>query len=137
MCEQCLAKAIVIKKNILPGFSLMQATTGSDAWPAGFYGLVQVNDPMVVFEGPLLQDPCKGYTEDELDPMPEYPDGYEEYLEGAQALDKGLRLHPEDGYRLVLACEAEGFSAREHGSLGFWLLDFLAVQAGVSLETQS
>lgn len=127
MCEQCLTKAEVLKSDILPGFHLMVARGGSEAWPKGFYALVECNDPLFVFEGPIMESPVKGLTEDDLDVMPEYPEGYEEYIEGAQRLDRAMRLHPEVGHRLMKACYAKGYSQSEHGPLGFWFLDFLAL----------
>lgn len=129
MCLQCLSHAKLVKQNVLPGFSLMQATADTPEWPAGHFGLVQVNDPMVVFPGPLLVDPAKGMDEDELDAMPEWPEGCDEFMDAAQGLEQQLKVNALDGYALVTACTQVGYKPGSDGLLGFWLLDYLASAA--------
>lgn len=126
MCLQCSTQATLVKENVLPGFSLMQATIDAPGWPAGHYGLVHVNDPLVVFPGPLLVDPAKGMDEDELDAMPEWPEGCDEYMEAAQQLNQLLNFNALEGYKLVYACTQVGYLPASDGLLGFWLLDHLA-----------
>lgn len=128
MCLQCFAAAKLIKQNVLPGFSLMQSQEDAPGWPKGHFGLVQVNDPMVVFAGPLLVDPFKGEDEDSAEWMPEKPDGCDGFQEAAQALEQALKLDAVSGYRLVRACIESGYKPKSDGLLGYWLLDFLATE---------
>lgn len=132
MYIQRLAEAASLKSNVLPGFTLMVSTKDTPLWPKGWYGLVESGDPVVVFEGPLLRDPTIGLTEDDLDPMPCMPDGYEEYSAGAKRLGFTLRVPPGAGYRLVQASISQGYKPQEHGSIEFWLLNHLAQQVDAS-----
>lgn len=135
MCLQCIANAKVIKQDVLPGFSLMQATAEAEGWKKDSFGLVECNDPTFVFDGPLVLDPTAGMTEDDLDWQPEMPDGYEEYEAGAQRLEAALKCDPVTGHRLVQACMQVGYHPKEHGILGYWLLNYLAVSAGIKAST--
>lgn len=126
MCLQCSADAVKIKGDILPGFSLYQAQTDTKEWPKGWYGLVEGNDPTVVFKGPLLTDSTAGMSDEVLDAMAEFPAGYEEYTEAADQLGERLVLDAYDGYRLVSACIQVGFRPNDHGFIHYWLMDFMA-----------
>ncbi len=128
MCMQCLTSAKMVKENVLKGFSLMQSTEDHPLWPKGWFALVESNDPSIVFEGPLLKDPVKGMEPDDLDWMPEMPDSYNEYDEGAQKLTEALKVDANLGHRLVEACREEGYNPQDHGTLAYWLLDFLAAK---------
>lgn len=132
MCLQCSADAVKLKSDAVPGFSLMVSQKDTPEWPKGWYGLVEINDPLCVFEGPLVRDPTIGLTEDQLDVMPEYPEGYDEYEAGAKRLRNALVLPAEAGYRLVLACMERGYNPKESGHLQFWLLNHLAEQVNVA-----
>lgn len=127
MCMQCLAKSELIKQDVLPGYSLNRSTVAHPDWPLGWYGIIWQNDPEFVFKGPVMLDPCHGLTEDDLDAMPEYPEGYDEYQASAVALSKVQFATPTAAYEFVQACVDSGYSISTHGSqLGFWLLHHLA-----------
>lgn len=127
MCLQCIVKAHPVAHDVLPGISLFLSTEdGSKEWPKDWYGLVATNDPLLVFPGPLLVDPCHGMTEDDLDPMPEYPEGYEEYRAGCQALGPHLKAFLHVGHRLVNLCQSQGYDPVKHGELQWWLMHHLA-----------
>lgn len=131
MCLQCITHATITAKDVLPGFTLMQSTEHHEDWPKGWYGLVESNDPSIVFEGPLLIDPVKGMEPDDLDWMPEMPEGYDEYDEGAKKLTEALKVDANLGHRLVEACRQEGYDPQDHGSVAYWLLNHMAEKAGV------
>lgn len=127
MCLQCTAEAELVKSDVLPGYSLYRATKNTSRWPRGWFGLVSSNDPAFVFKGPLLNDPCAGLTEDDLDAMPEYPEGYDEFCTVANELSRVKIDNLIDAHRFVEACRAAGFDPAVHGTqLGYWLLPILA-----------
>lgn len=126
MCMTCIAQAELVAADVLPGFSLYRGTAEAEGWPVGWYGLVKVNDPMLVFPGPLLKDACEGMTEDDLDVQMALPDGYEAYEEACTALGLRLVLPANQGYELVQAAQARGYDVKAHGDLQWWLLDHLA-----------
>lgn len=126
MCLQCLTNAKTLSRDVVPGFALMQSTKDAARWPLGWFGLVKCNDPLLVFKGPLLQDPCAGYTEDQLDVMLSYPEGYDEYVAACEQLGTKLQLPASQGHELVQACIEQGYRAEEHGHLQWWLLNHLA-----------
>ncbi|MNR71916.1 hypothetical protein D3C71_25950 [compost metagenome] len=129
MCEQCLAGAVLVKSAVLPGFSLMRAETGSTDWPKGHYGLVEQNDPLFVFEGPLVLDPSINLTDDELNAMPGFPDGYDAYKDLAERLTDATLMPALAGYEFVSACIQAGYNPKEHGTeIGYWLGHHLASQ---------
>ncbi|CAB5514277.1 hypothetical protein LMG26857_03335 [Achromobacter anxifer] len=130
MCMQCSAEAVTLKQNVIPGFSIMIGRKEISGWPKDWYALVECNDPLFVFEGPLVRDPTIGLTEDKLDAMLSYPEGYDEYEAGAKRLGHALTMRAEAGYRLVRACMEKGYNPNESGHLQFWLLNYLAEQVG-------
>lgn len=129
MCLQCAAKAVVVKANILPGFSLMQSTFDTPQWPLGHYGLVESNDPTFVFAGPLLTDPTFAFSDTDLESSGYY-DGYfdakiEAFNEASEVLAEALKSSPLDGYRLVFACVQQGYALDDGPALHFWLMQHL------------
>ena len=126
MCLQCTTKAVAVLPDVLPGFSLYQAQVGAPEWPEGWYGLVECNDPTVVFPGPLLADPTAGMTDEQLNAHKDFPPGYQEFTDAADALGQRLVLPAMDGYRLAAACKAHGYDDKEHGFLHYWLMQYLA-----------
>lgn len=135
MCLQCTTNAIAVVPDVLPGFSLYQAQVGAPAWPEGWYGLVECNDPTLVFPGPLLIDPTASMTDAQLNALPEFPPGYQKFTEAADALGEHLMLPPTDGYRLTAACMAQGYDNKRDGHLHYWLLQYLAGKVGPETET--
>ncbi len=127
MCLQCSTAAETLAKNVLPGFSLMRATQSTEGWQAGQYGLVEMNDPLVVFDGPLLRDPSEGLSDEAINALSE--DAFaevERFLEAGGALNQQLKVDPVAGYRLTAACMQHGYDPVEGGFLGFWLMNHLA-----------
>lgn len=116
MCEQCLANAVAVAEGILPGFTLMQATAGTEHWPAGWYGLVQINGPDVVFPGPLVADPGDG----------DFDEATDTFLAAGAALGRRLNLPAILGYQLVQACVTSGYRPDTDGHLEYWLMNHLA-----------
>lgn len=129
MCLQCLTDAITIKENVLPGFTLMQSQKDAEGWPKGAYGLVETNDPTIVFIGPLLKDPTAGMSDEALNALlAGGPEGYEEFFQAAEKLGPSLILDATAGHRLVEACIACGYSSKDAGHLRYWLMNHLATQ---------
>jgi hypothetical protein len=124
---QCLAEAVVIKKDALPGYTLVQAQVDADGWPKGFYGLVESNDPVFVFAGPLIADPMAGMSDEEIDALPDMPAGYAAFMKAAEEMGTHLKLEALVGYRLVKTCMDElGYAPDTDGAFHFWLLNYLA-----------
>ncbi|MBK3780432.1 hypothetical protein G3A43_09355 [Paraburkholderia aspalathi] len=132
MCEQCLTQATMVVKDVIPGFSLMRATQDGDSWKSGWYGLVEINDPTVVFEGPLLRDLSEGMTDEQINALSDDENiNLEAFILAGEKFGEALQLDPCSGYRLVVACMAAGFKPQEDGALEFWLLKHLAKKAGI------
>ena len=128
MCLQCTTNAVTVKENVLPGFTLMLSQKDADGWPKGSYGLVELNDPTVVFAGPLLKDPTVGMSDKELNALSVEPEGNEAFLQAADELGTHIILDAVIGHRLVQACIACGFSSQDTGHLRYWLMHHLATQ---------
>ncbi len=129
MCEQCLAKATAIREDVLPGYTLMQAQGGSLAWPVDWYGLVQQNDPVIVFPGPLMIDPSAGLSDEAIEAfLPERNALTDRFREGSEGLRTALKAVPVlVGYELVSACLQSGYDVERDGTeLGYWLMHHLA-----------
>lgn len=130
MCEQCVAKAVMVAENVIPGFHLMQATQGSRHWKKGWYGLVEVNDPTLVFEGPLLQDPTHGWSDDAINAMSqEVQAALGRYDESVEKLEEALVVDAGTGYRIVSACMEAGYNRKEDGFIHYWLMNYMATMA--------
>lgn len=121
--------------DVIPGFSLMQATRDGHGWLAGQYGLVETNDPTVVFDGPLLQDPAAGLTDDKINNLPAAEcAAVERFMTVAEQFGEKLVLDAHAGYRLVHACISKGYSPDEDGHVEFWLMHFIASQVFTSAK---
>jgi hypothetical protein len=128
----------MVVKDVIPGFSLMQATRDGNSWKGGQYGLVEINDPTIVFEGPLLRNLAAGMTEEQENALSDDENAaVDAFMAAGEALGDVLLLDPCTGYRLVVACMAEGFKPQEDGSLEYWLMNHLAVKACVQAPDQS
>jgi hypothetical protein len=134
MCLQCITEATIVKDDILPGFSLKQSQRDHPEWPKGAFGLVEQNDPTIVFAGPLLKDPTRGMSDDELNALPGMPEGTVEFDAAADLLGEQLVLDAVTGHRLVEACIARGYRPTEDGFLHYWLLQYMATQVEVNSE---
>lgn len=131
MCLQCLTNAELVQEEVLPGFALYVATKGHPAWPAGHFGLIQTNDPLVVFPGPVLADPLADMTDAEIDALPDFPEEYKRYSEAASALEASLNALGINGAAwLVHACIQAGYHPGTSGSLEYWLMHHLGSALG-------
>ena len=134
MCLQCTTQAVAVLEDVLPGFSLYQAQIDAPEWPAGWYGLVECNDPTIVFPGPLLADPTFGMSDEQLDALKDFPEGYDAFTQAADVLGEKLVLPALAGYHITKACMALGYSNAEHGHLHYWLLQHLATKVGTQTQ---
>jgi len=130
MCMQCLAESTLIKKDALPGYNLARATVDADGWPAGYYALIESNDPVFVFAGPLIADPTAGMSDEAIDALEDMPAGYDAFMKAAAEMGTHLKLDALVAYRLVHTCIDElGYAPETDGAFHFWLLNYLAVTA--------
>lgn len=122
MCEQCIVKAVVIKENALPGFFLMQAMEGSEHWPKGWYGLVQMNDSLVVFPS-IEPDPLVGISDEEISTRNisdvDFTTAVDNFIEYSA-------MPPLQGFVLTKACMEAGYKINEDGYLESWLINHLS-----------
>ncbi|MBU9199964.1 hypothetical protein KTD31_00925 [Burkholderia multivorans] len=133
MCEQCIAEAVMVVENVIPGFHLMQAARGSRHWKKGWYGLVESNDPTLVFEGPLLPDPTHGWSDDAINAMsPEVQARLGRYDASVELLEDALVVDARTGYRIVTACIEAGYNPKEDGFLHYWLMNYMATRASAA-----
>jgi hypothetical protein len=125
MCEQCLVKPLVWR-NVLDGWSLIQATVDGSYMKAGQWGLVEINDPTFVWDFRPIPDPTAGMSEDEEE---EFYETQTEAVERLIAHEREFRdvllCSPVTGWSLINACISSGFSPREHGLVDHWLLNHL------------
>jgi hypothetical protein len=125
-----LAQSTLIKENALPGYNLVRATVDADGWPAGYYALIEVNDPVFVFAGPIIADPTAGMSDEAINALDEMPAGYDAFMKAGEEMSTHLKLDARVGYRLVKTCVDElGYSPETDGVFHFWLLQYLAVTA--------
>lgn len=121
MCLQCNTKATVVMEGVLPGYTLMQATEGTERWPAGWYGLVQANDPLLVFPG-LVCDPL---FESDQDLPPELESACDDFMSAVARMREYLSMSFSDAVRLSLVCREAGYARDRHGDIECWLLHHL------------
>ncbi len=129
MCEQCVTNAETVLDEAIPGYTLMRARVGSPAWPEGWYGLVQQNDPDFVFPGPLLKDPFAGLSDDEINASDEtLVEASGVFSAAAQGLQDSLSSLPAlSGYELITACIQVGYDIKRDGTqTGYWLMHHLS-----------
>ena len=132
MCEQCVTDASMVVPDIIPGFSLMRANKDGQHWKNGWYGLVESNDPSIVFEGPLLRDETAGMADDEINALlGDENIVLDAFLTAGEKFGEALELDAYTGYRLVAACIKEGFNPKEDGAVQFWLMHHMAIKAGM------
>lgn len=132
MCQQCLTNSLVIKREVIPGYSLHLATRGTGQWPEGWFGLIRSNDPTFVFPGPLLPNPLFAYPMgQEPDSMYDTPE-FDQHLSALQAFRQALEKSPNFTvpvlYDLFQAIDAAGYPVfQEHLQPDDWLLHQLAL----------
>lgn len=140
MCMQCLTKALVWRKEILPGYKLMLARKDYQGIKCGMYGLVRSNDPDVVWDVEPAIDPLAGLNINDLAESDQVWERDTDFMRAVSAFSewlcvdpvtlasgkpKGLRL--EVAYNIVDACIRGGYNKEQHGLIESWLLNHIAV----------
>lgn len=116
----------LIAQDVLPGYHLVKGEKVNKLLPVGWHALFKGDTPILAHSGALLVNPCEGLDEDDLDAMPELPEGYEDYQAGCLELGKTLKSIGSELAALTYECEYQGYHAGEHGDLEWWLLNYLA-----------
>lgn len=111
MCLQCTVKSVTVKKDFLPGYELQRATNDAAplAWPKDALGLVQENDPYLVFTTPVIAKPPK--NADNPTTLA--------YITTIWDLLDEINLHPIETAAFLKLCRKEGFRGREDWRSGF------------------
>lgn len=129
MCEQCLAKAENLGEPI-PGFFLVYATQDGSYMKAGQYGLVEMNDPFLIFDMKPTPDPSEGMSDEEINQLRQSEmSTMMDWLEMARSFEDIFEVGPKLGYRFVNACKKSGYKD-EDGSVTIWFFH----KAGEMLE---
>lgn len=127
MCKQCKTRATMIRRNVLPGYTLMQAQRGADTWPAGWYGLVRSNDPDFTFPAPMAANPFgNGYYPSE-EWTPEQDTQYEAFIEYIKTIQPLFQSDPLTGSSFVDACRKAGYTNTEGDPIA-WFVNHAAEQ---------
>lgn len=135
MCLQCLTKAVTYgnlekgKHDVMPGYALMRATKSDydvdPTWKEGQYGLVQMNDPDVIWTCTPVKDPGFGLSDEEIDALPE--SSFKTFEDNCEEMDIAFSLSPLDGYTMVSAAMKAGYDPNKNGRFIVWLQHHLAV----------
>lgn len=115
---QCLTEAKMYGE-VIPGWYLVKATKTSPwgHWPAGYWGLVRMNDPDFVWEpDPLEEDPEAPVDEN----------GLSEFYRRHNDFEEALHSHPNVGYTLIKDAMKVGYNPEEEGYVTFWLFERMA-----------
>ena len=125
MCLQCRTDAWNYG-TVVPGWSLMKADKPHPQWSK--WGLVQSNDPTMVWNEDPIKDPTYYFSEEEDNEIGEDSPLWDECF---KSLDQGenftkIELDAMSGFELVTACIAAGYSKDEHGSVYYWLWQKMA-----------
>lgn len=132
MCLCCSAKAKTIRRDIIPGYNLLQSTVDVRAgsswyWPLGWYGLQHYNDPDFVFKQKPIPDPLitKEGVWLNADVHSKEADACDAWFKDIiEPFEKKLECCPEIGYRFVKACRKAGYRPRD-GRLACWLINYM------------
>jgi len=138
MCLQCVTEAenFGTKENfeIVPGWCLMRATKDDpfEAWKKGQFGLVQINDPDVIFSIAPMKQPKR----EDFDSEEDFDKADEAFIDEAIELADRLVLDCMTGYTFVTAAIKVGFDPKtthkektyDKNNLEFclWFLDRIA-----------
>ena len=119
MCEQCSAGAIHLGEPV-PGFMLIQATKDGGEMKVGQYGLVEENDPFLIFERKPTPEPFHDKTDQQIDSMNKKTIApLMAWLDSAREFEDLFEVSPKLGWRFVEACRKAGYEDR-HGSVAIW-----------------
>lgn len=125
ICLQCVCEAETWGE-VIPGWHVMISKKYHEDWPDGWIGLVQSNDPSVIFDpweievltDPYFDDP------DEGDPIwkdKAISDQFDKFIDSASEFEQLLEGPPEFGYDLVRSASKVGYNRDESGSFSIWL----------------
>lgn len=124
MCLQCSTNAVLVARDVLPGVSLFRSVVGHRDWPAGWYGLVESNDPFHVFPT-LMADPK--FTDEELEAQASDTVAAENAYEAdVTAFRDNLNLSFTTAGEIFVMCQALGYERTVHGFVEYWLMDHIA-----------
>lgn len=128
MCLQCMTKARMIVKDVLPGYGLVKATVGHEDWPKGWYGLVRCNNPDYIWEGKPLMDPTFYMTDEQINNLSSKGERADrEFFRLVEKMEPQFEESPELGYALYTACKKDGYNEKKHGyRLMPWLVHHMA-----------
>jgi hypothetical protein len=138
-----MTEAIIWKKRVLPGYTLMRAQVDFDVMKKGMYGLVRCDDPDVIWDVEPVIDPLADISDKDVDALDRLSDlwsAHELYNERALEFAEWFRLdyerigskyknwgmHPDVAYDIIDACKQVGYDREKHGYVEFWLLNHIA-----------
>jgi len=128
MCECCSADTIDIAE-IAEGWILVQARKDGNYMKKGEYALQNFNDPDFYFDVVPVEDPSRGFSDDELDGMTAEEDKkLDEFWEIVEKIEKKLVTDPVTGHMFYEACLKSGYDSELHGRrFTSWLTDTMAI----------
>lgn len=130
MCTQCLTEAVVVVDDVLPGMTLMRAVVDHAEWPAGWFGLVKRNDPLVVFPV-LVADP--DFSDEVINAGgADVEAALAAYDAAVKSFDENLKLTFTGFGELFMACTQAGYDSKVHGFAEYWLVNHLARKVAAS-----
>lgn len=132
MCIQCMANAIILIEDVLPGYFLMVSTTNCEEWPLGHYALVQQNDPDFIWKGKPIIDPLFNWDDYEINNLPDNSKEWEksdEFYKFIESIEPKFITDTMCGFELVQTCIKEGYNIKKHGKrIIAWLMHHIAVK---------
>lgn len=127
MCEQCVAQTAYYGEP-LKDIGLFRATQDGSIMKKGQWGLIEINDPFVVWTSTPRPDPMKNLSDEELEKLPNDATIWEledDWMDFIKEFEEALTLTPELGYKLVAASLEKGF--KEDQRFSMWFFDYLGM----------
>lgn len=126
MCLQCVVDAEHVDIPI-EGWYLARSRRDRPEWPKGWWGLGQLNDPVVVFQVTPISNPTEDLSDDELDAAPDdVVSAWMRFLEQLHSFEERLVMGPVDGHDLYERCREAGYDPDRDGHhLAHWLFSEL------------
>lgn len=124
MCLCCETKAKTIRRDILPGYSLLKGRVDHPDWPLGHYALQHFNDPDFIFKEIPKVNPSIGVS---LNNNKKVYEAYMAWSKETENMEKSLdHCGPELGYQLYKACLKAGWCPKRDGfRLSFWVRNYM------------
>lgn len=151
MCEQCEAQALMWNGEVVPGYRLIQAQKDGMYMKAGWYGLVECNDPDFIFSANPTKEPCADLSDEAWEQISaEMQQAEDDWIDKVHEFEHQLTIDPRyyetgkkaDGtpwkspyvgvdirtsYQLYRACLKAGYHPHKHGSNVYaWLFHRIA-----------